>query len=560
MMGIKLKNGIMKRLNLIIIITVSLTTNMYLLAQETIDKEIVVVKPYEPVLSDAHKINLLPGINDTTTIKPTFTYIISPRKYETEYEIKPIKAATLKAESLDKLYKTYLKLGVGNYFVPLVEVNINSLRSRDKWLGIYLKHNSINGKIRLDEDIKVNPGYNDNIALIEAKKIFKKSVLSGYVSPEFLGLNFYGYNPLLGEINIDKDSLKQNYFYTNAGIRMASAYKDSLHLNYDAAFQYGYTKDHYDNNEHAFRLSAELNKHFRNQVFGMGAGFSHYLSPETLDSVNNTVIRFEPWFSRSSTEFTYKLGLDLTTDIYGDDAHFYIYPIAFMQIKVLDKIMIPYFGVNGRLEQNHFGKITRENMYLMPGLSTRNTHHKINAFIGIKGNYYSKLSYHLNFNYDIADDMYFFINDTVDILGNKFLVEYDDIERINLMGEMIFTPLDKLSFALKGNYYHYRLDSLEYAWHKPTTEISLFTTYNLKDKFLFEGNLFYIGNRYARAVSGEPVKLSGYTDLSLGVEYRYSKVLSAFIRLNNILGMKQETWMYYPGMRFNMLLGFTYSL
>jgi hypothetical protein len=558
-MSIKLKNGIMKSLNLIIIIAVFLVTGLSLFAQETIDKEIVVVKPYEPVLSDAHKINLLPGINDTTTIKPTFTYIINPRKYETEYEIKPIKAATLKAESLDKLYKSYLKLGVGNYFVPLVELNVNSLRSRDKWFGIYLRHNSINGKIKLDEDIKINPGFNENIALIEAKKIFKKSVLSGYISPEFHGVNFYGYNTVVDTI-LNTDSLRQNHFYANIGIRMASAYKDSLHLNYNVGFNYGYTKDHFDNNEHAFRLNSELDKQYRNHIIGIGAGFSHYLSPETLDSVNNTVIRIEPWFSRSSSEFTYKLGVDLVTDIYGDDVHFIFHPIAYMQIKVLDEIMIPYFGLDGRLEENHFGKITRENMYLMPGSSIRNTNHKINAFIGIKGNYYSKLSYHVNLNYAVTDDMYFFINDTVDILGNKFLVEYDDIERLNVMGEMIFTPMDKLSFTLKGNYYHYRLDSLEYAWHKPTSDIALLTTYNLKDKILLETNFFYIGPRYARAVSGESVKLSGYADLSLGVEYRYSKVLSAFVRMNNILGMNQEAWMYYPGMRFNMLLGFTYAL
>jgi hypothetical protein len=550
----------MKRLNRIIIVAVFLVMNMCLLAQETIDKEIVVVKPYEPVLSDAHKINLLPGIHDTATIKPIFTYVISPRKYETEYDIKPIKAATLVAEPLEKLYKSYLKLGVGNYFVPLVELNINSLRSRDKWFGIYLKHTSINGNIRLDDDIKVKSGFYENIARIEGKKIFKKSILSGFISPEFDGVNFYGYNPLLGDIILDKDSLRQNYFYTSAGIRMASAYKDSIHLNYDLSFQYGYTKDHFDNSEHAFRFFSELNKQFRNQLIGLEAGFSHYLSPETLDSVNNTVIRVEPWFSRTSPDFSYKLGVDLTADMYGNDLHYYVHPIAFLEIKVLDKIMIPYFGIDGRLEENYFGKITRENMYLMPGLSTRNTNHKINGFIGIKGNYYSKLSYHLNFNYTLIDNMYFFINDTVDILGNKFLIEYDDIERINFMGEMIFTPVEKLSFTLKGNYFHYNLDSLEYAWHKPTSDVALLTQYNVKNKILLEGNIFYIGPRYARAVTGESVKLSGYTDLSLGVEYRYSKVLSAFVHLNNILGMKQEAWMYYPGMRFNMLLGFTYSL
>jgi len=556
------KSGIMKKWNFIVIAAVLLSLNMFVVAQESIDKEIVVVKPYEPVLSDAHKINLLPEITDTTTVKPTFIYQITPKQYETEYEIKRIKAATLGAESLEKLYKSYLKLGVGNYFVPNLEININSLRSRDKWFGVYLKHNSINGKIKLENGDKVNPGFNQNIALVEGKKIFKKSVLSGYLSPQFYGINFYGYNPVLNpdSINMQKDSIRQHYLYADAGFRMQSAYKDSLHLNYDLGVNYGYTKDRFDYSEHAFRFSSEFNKQFKANVIGLKAGVSHYLTPEVFDSVNNTVIRISPWYSKSTPDYAYKIGVNMIADLYGDETNFHFQPLAFLSISLLNKIMVPYFGIEGNLEENYFGKISRENMYIMPGLSVKNTNHKIIGFIGLKGNYYSKLSYHLGFNYTISDNMYFFVNDTAGNIGNKFLVEYDDAERVNFLAEMIFRPLDKLSFTVKGNYYHYNLDSLEYAWHKPSGDLSLFAEYNIKNKILLEGSVMYIGPRYARAIPGVPVKLKGYTDLSLGLEYRYSKVLSAFIRFNNILGMNQEPWLYYPGMRLNALFGFTYAL
>jgi hypothetical protein len=554
-----IKSGIMKKWNFIIALVSLLSVNMYVFAQETIDKEVVVVKPYKPVLSDAHKINLLPEINDTASIKPTFVYKITPKQYETEYEVKRIKAATLGAESLEKLYKSYLSLGVGNYFVPDIELNINSLRSRDKWFGIYLKHNSINGKIKLENGDKVNPGFNENIALVEGKKIFKKSILSGYVSPQYYGVHFYGYNPVLDTI-MPKDSIKQHYLYADAGIRMQSAHKDSLHLNYDLGINYGYARDRFDYDEHAFRFTGDFNKQFRNQVVGLKTGFSYYFTPEIFDSVNNTVINIQPWFSRSSPEFTYKVGANLVADVYGSDINYHVYPIAFLQISLLNKIMIPYFGIEGRLEENNFSKISRENMYIMPGLSVKNTNHKIIGYIGLKGNYYSRLSYNLGFNYTISDNMYFFINDTAGIAGNKFIIEYDDAERVNFLGEMIFRPLDKLSFTLKGNYYHYNLDSLEHAWHKPVGDVSLFAEYNLKNKILLEGSVIYIGPRYARSVQGTAVKLNGYTDLSLGLEYRYSKVLSAFIRVNNILGMNQEPWLYYPGMRLNALFGFTYAL
>jgi len=557
-----LNHGIMKKWNLLVPVAVLLAFTMYTFGQETIDKEVVVVKPYKPVLSDAHKINILPEINDTSSVKPTFVYKITPKKYETEYEVKKIKAATLGAEPIEKLYKSYLSLGLGNYFVPDIELNVNSLRSRDKWFGIYVKHNSINGQIKLENNDKVKPGFNENIVLVEGKKIFKNSILSGFVSPQYWGIRFYGYNPnTTSDFNlIPKDSLKQHYIYANTGIRMQSAHKDSTHLNYDLGFNYGYTGDRYDFNEHAFRMTGDINKQIKNQVVGLATGFSYYRTPEAFDSFDNTVVYVQPWFSRSSSDFTYKIGVDLVADAYGNDIKFHVHPIAYLQISLLNKIMVPYFGIEGRLEENNLGKISRENMYILPGLSVKNTNHKIIGYIGLKGTYYSKLSYNLGFNYTISDNMYFFINDTVGDVGNKFLVEYDNVERVNFFGEMMFKPLDKLSFTLKADYYHYNLDSLKYAWHKPTADVSLFAEYNIKNKLLLEGSVIYIGSRYARALNGSAVKLNGYTDLSLGLEYRYSKVLSAFIRVNNLLGMSQDAWLYYPGMRLNALIGFTYSL
>ncbi len=551
----------MKIKNRIIIFFIALIVSMTCFAQKRIDKEIVVVKPYEPTLSDVQKINILPAMVDTVSIKPHFNYVIKPKKFETDYTLRPIKAANLVGEPLEKLYKSYLRLGIGNYLVPLAELNINSLRSRDKSFGLYLKHNSINGKLKLENDLKVPTGFSENIIRIYGKKIFRKTELSGILSPQYQGLKFYGYNPDIDTV-LNKKEIKQHYIFANAGLRFQSIHKDSLHLNWDMTLDYGFTVDHFKHQEHAMRFSSDMNKRYNNNVFGLKAGFSYYLTDTSIDSVNNTIIRVNPWFAKTTSEYAYRIGLNLVTDFHGDDPHFYFHPIAFLQIKVIDKIMIPYFGVEGMLQENYFGQIAGENMYILPGLHVENTNQKINAFIGIKGNYISRLGYHFNFSYALVDHMYFFVNDTADILGNKFLVVYDNIEKINMMGEITYKPIDKLSFLLKGNYYRYNLDSLQYAWHTPGFDLLLYGEYNLKNKILLKSNLFYIGSRYAMnpVPGGDPLKLDGYLDLSVGLEYRYTKILSGFIQLNNLLGMNQNPWLYYPSMRFNMLVGFTYAL
>jgi outer membrane cobalamin receptor len=55
------------------------------------------------------------------------------------------------------------------------------------------------------------------------------------------------------------------------------------------------------------------------------------------------------------------------------------------------------------------------------------------------------------------------------------------------------------------------------------------------------------------------VDLKGYLDANLNVEYRYTKRISAWVRLNNLLASNYQRWNMYPVQRFNAMLGATYS-
>jgi len=49
-------------------------------------------------------------------------------------------------------------------------------------------------------------------------------------------------------------------------------------------------------------------------------------------------------------------------------------------------------------------------------------------------------------------------------------------------------------------------------------------------------------------------------NLNLSAEYRYSKILSFWAKLNNIANNHYYEWAYYPSQGFLFMLGFTYSL
>ena len=106
------------------------------------------------------------------------------------------------------------------------------------------------------------------------------------------------------------------------------------------------------------------------------------------------------------------------------------------------------------------------------------------------------------------------------------------------------------------------------AWHKPGLEVSLGVNYNMQDKIFARAELFTRGKMYAKTYEYDVMtgdmemkaeELKAMVDLNLGLEYRYSGVLSGFLNLNNILGQRYYHWYNYPSYRFNLLLGVTYS-
>jgi outer membrane receptor protein involved in Fe transport len=112
------------------------------------------------------------------------------------------------------------------------------------------------------------------------------------------------------------------------------------------------------------------------------------------------------------------------------------------------------------------------------------------------------------------------------------------------------------------NYNNYAMKLQEHPWHKPALDVKFSANYNLGDKILLNTDVFYTGNRFARLAGdqSEISELPGFADINLGLEYRYNRILSGFLRLNNISNSKYHRWNNYPVQGISVMAGFTYSL
>lgn len=552
--------SIIKRATGIILLLMILFTGF---SQERIKKEVRVVQPYDPKLSDAFKINLLPSIEDTVQLSPDFVYETAPRPYSSEYSVKPIKAARLLADPLTRLYGSYLKLGIGNYLTPLAELSINKKRSKDYSLGVYARHISSNGKVKLKNDEKVFAGYGNNELDLYGKRIYDNSVFSISTGINDQSIYYYGYDPAIGDTILEKENIKQNFLNLKVQLGYHSSYVDSGHLNYNIQVKYNYFADKFSYTENNVLAYGEFSVFRENTLLGIDLSYNYINETGIVAARKNDIIQVSPWFKKKTGEWDLKGGLDILFDVVNDEISTHFYPHARLQFNVAEHIFNAYFSISGKLEVNNFQKIAWENPYIKSGLQVKNSNHKLNIYGGFIGNISTSLSYGLRVTYKLVDDMYFYMNDTSDNLGNQFYTEYDDVQLTTVYGEIMTRPIDQLSLTISGSYYKYTMASQERPWHKPAWDLTVSARYNLRDKILVNADIIGSGKRYVKSYDlfgANESSLNGIIDINFGMEYRYTKNLSAFLRFYNLTSSRYQKWNQYPGHGFTIMGGITYSL
>ncbi len=528
--------------------------------QQTLEREVVVVRPYQPTVGDATKISELPEIKDTVEAPPDIDYSIYPMPLDIDFELEPITAARLEHDPLPELRNSHIKLGFGTYTTPYAELNINTGRNEKYSAGIYLKHRSSHGNIELEDGQDAISGYGDNELLLHGKRMLGNSNLraeAGITSNEF---HYYGYNTSV-DTTFQENDIRQNFLRAHASLGFESAKNDSTSLLYDISLDYDHFQDRSKNSEHAASAGAEFQQYISGQVVGLDMNVDYFNNTRVADT-SNTVLRASPWVTKADEEWEVSAGFHVYYDYYGETGKTYFYPKANLEFSLVKDYVVPYVGVDGKLDINNYSSVADENFFIVPGLEVENTSNTINLFAGLKGNFTRNISFNASAAYRVYDNMHFFINDSLSRVGNQFMVVYDDIEKFHYSGELKANLGNNLDIMFKGDIYSYEMQAEEHPWHKPETEFSVHAKYNLQDKIIMEADVFHVGERKARGFGpdAEPVVLEGVTDFNLGVEYRLTDVFSAYLRANNITAARYHKWHHYPTQRFSIMGGFTYSL
>jgi hypothetical protein len=544
------------------------------------DKEYVIVKDYKPVLAESNKISDTPDGDTASSNPPKMNYNMAARKLETNFEAGVIKAVKIKDEPLPKLYRSLVKLGLGNYNTYTGELFYNTIRSKTGQAGLHLKHFS--GRPLLIDDHSAQ--FSQNRGEVYGKYFLDHATFNSRFAYDRDVFHYYGYHGTHGiadDYIPDSDSTKQrfNNFNFSAGIK--SNWVSGDHLDYDATLEYNGINDLYDVKENNFMVRGGVGKMFDENYFGLNLNFDYFKKTEAefevkdeASNLSRNIVNVNPYFKRDFDRIHLNVGFNFALEHNLGPVAAHFYPDVHVTVPIAENIVYVFADVTGGLVKKNYKTLTDENPFTIPSAKMlHNESHDIVLDGGVKGNFSSKISFVAMVKYEKMSNMNLFVNDTslyVDgtdttVRGNMFNIVYDDGNVLDLHAEVSYRSSEKLTVAFAYDYLNWKADREQKAWHKPGSEARLMLRYNLKDKLQANVTFLTAGSQYGRTFSNDsipqvvPVKLKGYYDFNLGLEYRYNKLLSFYFNMNNLFFSRYEQWYGYPSEKFNFLGGLTYS-
>lgn len=502
---------------------------------------IFVSSNYKVVLTDARRIATEPRL-ETPEIKApdlTFDFILNPTVVANTIQIP-------KAERMDKrsaeIYKhNYIRAAYGNYNNALV----------DAWFAMPGKK----GILTLDAhfmNTKPKPErlQNEFNSGIDGVRYFKKGNLFGgfrFISNNY---RFYGYST--DSLGVGPANLKQN-FQTFAGYagwesrlkgRKKPYYRFSTNLYQTTQNTVGLYKP----TELGLTIDGLYRMDLKKNSLTIDMSYDLQNYTSSVDTFTRHFVNIRPYYTLSSKDWSLDLGFNSSIIAEANRATRFKFFPKVTGVYTIQKDMLSLFGgIQGGVNKVSLRGLSEINPYIAPyqDLDISITQFQFDA--GLKGKLGGNTAFNLRLIYRLQNDMPLFILDTLNY--NWFINRRDDIKLIQFNAEIGHHFSEKFRAALSFNYYNYQANFYKEAYQLPNFDLKLNTTYNIGDKILLSADVFTVGRRFSYTAytnETDAIKLKALVDASIGIDYRWKKQISAFIKLNNLANQKYQMWSQLP--------------
>ncbi|MFM8951345.1 MAG: hypothetical protein ACKOKB_11300 [Bacteroidota bacterium] len=540
-------------------------------AQNNIGNEqIDVVKAYQPMLSDAIKISDVPQSDTMVNYVPDMTYELPKVRFNTIYTISPIKAVKVKDDNIKKLYRGFVRGGYGTKNTPFIDAYFNSLRSKEYDAGAYVSHISSSGKVRGWEGF---PGMSETSLGVFGSRFFSGNTLSGNIDFSRNGYHYYGYDDTFYE----KDDTKHRFTDIGGNILLGSNLENGSDTRYEAGLEFGNFADNTGHKEGRFVFDGSL--YTKLGEFNAGgrilADVNKYES-DSLGSLKRNIFKIEPRFSRKFGRMELTAGLNIPIDA-NEKTNYYLLPHVRLDVIIAKETISAFAQLSGDVERTSYRSLSKDNPFIgnFDGPELLNQRNNFDLQAGVNIKIENQLAFIGSFALTrIKDDAFFLNYENIELKADspftvlrqrtEYGVYYDDNTRLRLHAELVYDQNEKSGISLAVDYESNKTDSLDKPLFRPGFTLTAKGHYNIGEKIYTKASIAWVDSRYYlkgfdNQGQQEYGTLDGYLDVSLGVDYRFSKVLSTFIQINNATASKYSRWYNYPSYRLGVFAGASYA-
>lgn len=585
----------MKHSKIIITIFFATFIGNYLVAQDTImNKEVEVIKAFQPTISDANKIATSPKVTDTVKYTPVFDYKIQSSLIPVSRSIQNLPVVQLGNPPQSKSNTGYVRAGIGNALTPFAEVVINTSPNKSTDFGLTLSHFSSDPSIKLDNGLKVKSPYSNDQATIFVRNKFRKVVLDWNVGFERNMFHYYGFpdndSLLYRDSEKTSNTLNKKQVFNNTSALFNLRKIDSKsNFVYNVSLGYNYFWNITGQRVHQGSYNGNYMVNKRTFNIRIGSELNYFF----LDSIQNpykqklnhqfVYARLSPQYIYEKNNLSLSAGLNISTIMDNDtSAIFHISPKIYFEYQPIKNILSLFAGTDGKLNSNDYHSMTLLNRYISCNNEIKPSREMIDLFGGLKGKFSQNISYVFDVAYSVkSDEPFWYYTSTrypsaSDITDNLFSVKYADLNVFRLGGNIRYSSKN-IIVALKGNYYNYDTKNLTFAiTHLPNFDAGLNSIFKVGSQFKIRFDAMVIGPRKGEVVVktynldpetnllAEPVlsdeiqKLKTIININAGFDYDFNKKLSISLDIMNLINQKYEVWNGYNSQGILIIAGARY--
>ena len=545
------------------------------IVDENIGTEVVnVVKLYKPSVSDAFKVQEKPEIMDDIDLKKKeLSYTIFSAPVASTFTPSKGKAAFLDKQAPKKLYNNYASLAIGNYLNVLAEFYAAlPMNSTDSFI-IGLNHHSAQGEIK---EVQLDDKFYDTDLNLTFSK--RDRDISYQISGLFKHQQYNWYGTSYSLTDLQRANINASHTYLTGGLRgniqIDNSYFKGGFLSFDRFWD---TNEAVENSilitpEFEFEiLDADIN--FKTTIDYV-SGFFGIISPEFQYSYLKTGV--QPSYQFTQNDLNINIGAEFVfgIDTENKKSDIYVYPKLNASYNLINNSVIAFGGVDGGLAQNSYKGFAEENKFLAPSLLIAPTHKQFDAFLGLKGNVTNLLSYEIKGSFLNEENKSMYLMNPVNDVNlqtdnykkvNTFGVVYDNVNTLQLEGNLTVNMSNKYSIGISGVYTNYKTDIQAHAWNLPELKASLFSEFLIYEKWSGGVKVFYEGDRKDNLSSSTSIitesiiTLEGFFDANAYINYNVTQRFTAFLKVNNIASQGYQKWQSYPIQQIQILGGLKYK-